>query len=940
MDHDRFDRLARALATRSSRRRVIQALLGITAGGPTLGAFAVGPARAQGTPEGCACAAVVGVTCCDGTCVDTTSDPNNCGGCGNACAQGLDCQPVQGVPTCVGYQCPYGGIVCDQPNGLKICVPTPQVDPNNCGACGNVCPSGQCSGGACVPASGCPGGCADGEGCFQGKCVMTRCPAGFTDCYGTCGDLSGTSYSCACFDLNTDPANCGSCGNACGAGTTCQAGGCVTVCPTGLIDCPVACIPEVGCNPCVDLSSDPQNCGGCGNACGQAQTCQGGQCVGGCASGQLLCNGICQQCCDASDCPAAPCNTPVCTNGTCAGAPLADGSPCQGTAGSGTCQSGQCLLAEELTPAAGPTSCAQGETPCGAACCQPSEVCAQGPNGPFCGSFFCLGGQPGPDCNPTPETTGPTTEQPTSSQALTILHFSVANFVWMNDCYPLLVGIRNDTGAAVNRPLVLHEQPSYWLALTGGQHPAGKRDEGGIEHPQFGDTSGADRREDCGSGTTAKAGDDLRQTVSLAPGATHEFSFQVRHKWDWIKPPSIADDAAAILVHLIGLRIPQGEADAGVRIWQAVAENLLTLDQAIDEVFSLVHLASMAQYQYLLDANALGAEIAPRVELSKTVENDVPAWKVVALKASLGYSIEAQIGGVFTAWAAWALDVQIITGLILVSSFAAYQVAADPDPDYTEPVSPVPLRVPEVEALPRGTLRTGLETTGDILSLVQAAQAAAAKAAAAQEAGDAQWYGKQLASARTFATQAAGLESRFAEARRALQAGKPAQSGFSPELRAMLARVGVASSALTAFTQAVHSADASTTAAIAADPALPDRLLSNFFQGLKGLADGLVTPPNQASAAVINSGASTPVASPIAAATFLPGATVTVTADGLNLRAQPSTAGAIVAVLPQGTQLQVTGAPQQGGGYTWYPVTVAATGVSGFVAADFLQANQ
>ena len=35
---------------------------------------------------------------CSGTCIDTSSDPNNCGSCGNVCASGTGCQSGQCVP--------------------------------------------------------------------------------------------------------------------------------------------------------------------------------------------------------------------------------------------------------------------------------------------------------------------------------------------------------------------------------------------------------------------------------------------------------------------------------------------------------------------------------------------------------------------------------------------------------------------------------------------------------------------------------------------------------------------------------------------------------------------------------------------------------------------------------------------------------------------------
>ncbi len=79
-------------------------------------------------------------TCCNNTCVDTTSDQNNCGGCSMPC-NSLTC--------------------CS-----STCVDTMGSDDNNCGGCGVIC-SGTCTGGSCT-SSGCTDDIAS---CAHSPCV-------------------------------------------------------------------------------------------------------------------------------------------------------------------------------------------------------------------------------------------------------------------------------------------------------------------------------------------------------------------------------------------------------------------------------------------------------------------------------------------------------------------------------------------------------------------------------------------------------------------------------------------------------------------------------------------------------------------------------------------------------------------------------------------------
>lgn len=82
-----------------------------------------------------------------------------------------------------------------------------------------------------------------------------------------------------CVDLATNTQNCGVCGNACGAGEICAAGECLLDCPRGQTSCPVYGDAGVQ-NRCVVLTTDPQNCGVCGLTCAASTpNCQSGVCT-------------------------------------------------------------------------------------------------------------------------------------------------------------------------------------------------------------------------------------------------------------------------------------------------------------------------------------------------------------------------------------------------------------------------------------------------------------------------------------------------------------------------------------------------------------------------------------------------------------------------------------------------------------------------------------
>ena len=296
------------------------------------GALSAGCAAGDGGDEACGGACSAFQICCAGAtgayaCRDRGTDPNNCGMCGNVCTSGV----CSGGVCSTGPGSDGGMARTDGGGGGGMCTPTCGSDFR---CCGSTCvrrtgtPIG--TDGRSDPSFGSCMGC--GIGCDETTASSCSVVPGSTSGMPQC--LCGNEPACSggdicarlpdgqfgCSNLMNDPDNCGMVGRACAEGETCSAGECR--CGSG-----GACGGGQACcgGACVDTASSVANCGMCGRSCSAGETCGGGVCLCGtggsartCAApvmgaslGETCCSGSCVP---NSDANCGSCGT-ACTDG-------------------------------------------------------------------------------------------------------------------------------------------------------------------------------------------------------------------------------------------------------------------------------------------------------------------------------------------------------------------------------------------------------------------------------------------------------------------------------------------------------------------------------------------------------------------------------------------------------------------------------------------------
>ncbi|MBK7863074.1 MAG: hypothetical protein IPJ65_31585 [Archangiaceae bacterium] len=404
---------------------------GGTAGGAAGGGTGGGGAVACTTPGAfCNPGGDAGFTgmCCGGVCRPYDRDPLNCGSCGAQCPSGATCSQARCSQACTGASCPSGTQCTTDPVGPRMaCFPTSCAGIGNANQCARgASTTGRCCGGGCVDTLNdrahcgyCGHGCGAGQICLSGTCTApVNCATSLADtsCLldaGVVGRCCGGA--CGSPNYQTDPENCGGCGQRCPVGNLCSAGQCragdggtgfctsTTVCPTGTSCSSVLqkCVTDT-CGPadqaspcsgpptsngasraccgstCTDLNADSNNCSACGHHCSAGTFCNNGVCRA---------SPTCTVSNSGADCPAPGGGVGQCCGTACVnrGTDTQNCGACGASCAAGhVCRNGNCTW-----PDGGFGSCLTGVgCPSGTVCennkCLPL-TCAPGSSGAACG---------------------------------------------------------------------------------------------------------------------------------------------------------------------------------------------------------------------------------------------------------------------------------------------------------------------------------------------------------------------------------------------------------------------------------------------------------------------------------------------------------------------------------------------------------------------------
>jgi hypothetical protein len=358
----RFDELTKTLADGTSSRRKFLAGLGTVAAAVLVGPRGAGAISGDCSNHGQSCTAQ---KCCQGfDCLTdmTSSTEKFCCSPNSTLVCGRSCCPTGALGNCSAGQCvcPLGEVVCPDANNPLAgrCVNLLE-DPDNCSACGTVCPGPTGSDAPCRV-----------RACVNGTCTTVPNPLLATQVI-PCDD-----------------------GNPCTVGDTCSQSG---ICQPGT---PVQCAQCLFCDPAGTSPTCVPDQAQVGRPCNDSNACTANDvCTATLGVATGMCAGTPITCDDNNDCTTDTCNP----DSGCVFTPVADNTPCETSnrctadfCEGGTCKQGPdvvtptCAQCKACGPTTGNCDVNLSGTPC-----NDNNVCTAGDT---CQNGVCQPGAPVPNC--------------------------------------------------------------------------------------------------------------------------------------------------------------------------------------------------------------------------------------------------------------------------------------------------------------------------------------------------------------------------------------------------------------------------------------------------------------------------------------------------------------------------------------------------------------
>jgi hypothetical protein len=279
------------------------------------------------------------------------------------------------------------------------------------------------------------------------------------------------------------------------------------------------------------------------------------------------------------------------------------------------------------------------------------------------------------------------------------------------------------------------------------------------------------------------------------------------HTWQWIDKKNPLSDP----LEEIGIQIEKKLDLEKVKFLLGQLGGVIfnRIDQAI-QILGLIDslLNPVDENDILYDTVVKYGRPGDPVSVSKTVGVEITQYKRSAyfdflfLNALSSTSLTEGVGAILLGQPEIGIPLLIVGLESLDQARSMYDQAKDPpDPNYKQIANPTTAAVPELDALPSGTLKGYALTALQFEGLKRAQATSQNRAQGAALAGDAEWESRQLVAAADFARQAAALESQLSQLQDQLASEARSLAANSGDIETSLEDQGLPSLAVRLLTE-------------------------------------------------------------------------------------------------------------------------------------------